>query len=66
MFYMGCYDIDNFKDFFYKSDFLNLFDIEEEEMSIIKDNDAEMLKISQRWLKYALYKEPVMLLKTDA
>lgn len=60
MFFMGSYDIDAFRDFVFGSRFLEVFELDEELLDLIKSNDVELLKFAHRWLKYTLFKEPLV------
>ncbi len=66
MFFMGSYDVDSFRDFVFKSKFLQIFDISDDELNSIKENEDELMKFAHRWLKYVLYKEPTMKLREGA
>ncbi len=65
LFFMGSYDLDSFKSFVFESRFLDIFDLTDEEIVLIKDDEIELLKFAQRWLLYVLYKEPTVYLKED-
>jgi len=60
MFFMGSYDVDAFRDFVLGSRFLDVFELDEELLDLIKSNEVELLKFAHRWLKYALFKEPLI------
>ncbi|MBF0564405.1 MAG: YkgJ family cysteine cluster protein [Nitrospirae bacterium] len=66
MFFMACYDIDSFKSFVFESAFLDVFDLNEEEIHFIKTDEAELMKFAHRWLQFVLFKVPTMSLKKDA
>lgn len=63
LFFLGSYDLDSFKLFVFESRFLDVFDLEEEYVRMIKEDEKELLKFAQRWLQYVLYKEPTVYLK---
>lgn len=63
MFYMACYNIDTFRDFIFESSFLNRFDIEEEEIKSIKNDDIELMKFGFKWLQFILFRENLFKLK---
>jgi hypothetical protein len=65
MFYMVSYNADAFKEFIFSSNFLNLFDIEEETITRIKSDDIELLKFACQWLKFYLFGEPALEVKDD-
>ncbi len=63
LFFLGSYDIDSFKPFVFESRFFEVFDITEDEIDLIKNDEDELLRFAQRWLLFVLYKEPTMALK---
>ncbi|MBF0539860.1 MAG: YkgJ family cysteine cluster protein [Nitrospirae bacterium] len=60
MFFIGCYDIDSFKNFVFESKFLSLFKVESELIERMKTDDVTALKLALKWLLYALFREPTM------
>lgn len=65
MFFIGCYDIDSFRNFVFESKFLSLFNLESELIERIKVDDVVALKLSLKWLLFALFREPTMNLKVS-
>ncbi len=63
MFFMASYDLDAFRDFVFESRFLDVFDIEEERLEMIKNDEAELMLFAHQWLLFALFKKPTMNLK---
>lgn len=63
MFYMSCYDLDEFKDFIFKSTFMNRFEIDPDEIHRIRTNDVELMKFGVRWLNFALFGEKTLSVK---
>lgn len=63
MFYMVCYNIDKFREFVFKSSFLNRFDVSKETLQKIQDEDTELFKFGIRWLRFSLLSEPEFKLK---
>jgi Fe-S-cluster containining protein len=57
MFYMVCYDLDKFREFIFKSSFLQRFDIEPLTIEKIKEDDTELLKFGFDWLKFSIFGE---------
>ncbi len=57
MFYTVCYNIDKFREFIFESSFLKRFEIDEETVRKVKDDDAELLLFGFNWLKYCLFGE---------
>jgi hypothetical protein len=56
MFFTTCYDIDQFKKFVFESSFLNLYQIDDETINKIKQDEVALLVFGFRWLKWVLYK----------
>jgi len=65
MFYTVCYNIDKFREFVFESSFLKRFDVDEDVVSEIKNDDEELLKFGFNWLRYCLYGENTMRLKQE-
>lgn len=60
MFVMACYNTERFRDFIFKSAFLNKFQIPADVTEQIRTNDFKLLDFAFLWLKFALFGEPVM------
>ena len=60
MFVMACYNTERFRDFIFKSGFLQKFDIDEEVVAGLLQNDVKLLEFAFLWLKFALFHEPVL------
>jgi Fe-S-cluster containining protein len=63
MFYTVCYNLDKFREFVFESTFLNRFDVPEDTVKKIKEDDEELLKFGFEWLKYCLFGEKTMKIK---
>ncbi len=66
MFTMACYNTERFRDFIFKSGFLQKFDIDEEVVADLRQNDVKLLEFAFQWLKFALFHEPVLRPKLQA
>jgi Fe-S-cluster containining protein len=55
MFFMASYNIDKFRDFVFKSSFLDRYDVDPETIKKIKENEIELLKFALKWLKSILF-----------
>ena len=55
MFFMASTDLDKFRDFVFKSSFLETYDIDQETLDAIKEDDIALMKFSFRFLASALY-----------
>ena len=65
MFYTVCYNIDKFREFVFESSFLKRFEIPENIISKIKNDDEELLKFGFDWLKFCLFGEKTMKIKAS-
>jgi hypothetical protein len=66
MYYTGCYNLDAFRQFIFKSTFLKRFDIADEVQRRIRHDDVALLKLAGRWLKFALFGEKSLQIKAGA
>jgi len=57
LFFMVCYNIDQFKKFVFESTFLDRYDIDPEEIEKIKNDDVELMKFGFSWLKATMFSE---------
>jgi Fe-S-cluster containining protein len=60
MFYMVSYNLDRFRDFVFQTKFLKVFDVPPEETEKVASDDAELMKLGMRWLKFALFGEDTL------
>ena len=65
MFYMVCYHLDKFRRFVFESSFLKTFEIEPELVESIRGDDVELMQFGFKWLRYALFGEPLMKIRED-
>jgi uncharacterized protein len=65
MFFMASYNLDQFRQFVFKSTFLKRFAISEETVKKMETDDEELLKLALQWLKFVLFGEKGIPLKTD-
>jgi Fe-S-cluster containining protein len=63
MFFTACYDLDKFRTFVFESTFLERFDLEPAVVEKLREDDDELLRFAFRWLKMALFGEPVLKVK---
>jgi Fe-S-cluster containining protein len=66
MFFTACYDLDKFRTFVFDSTFLERFDLEPELVDKLREDDDELLRFAFRWLKLALFGEPVLKVRDSA
>jgi Fe-S-cluster containining protein len=60
IFFTACYDLDKFRSFVFDSTFLDRFDLDGETVERIRVNDEALLRFAFRWLRFALFAEPVL------
>lgn len=60
MFFLGSYNIDDFRDLVFKGDFLKYFNIENKTIKSIKANETELLKFAFKWLRHVLFGEDTL------
>ena len=60
MFYTACYDLDTFRGFVFDSSFRERFELDQDLLDEIKDDDMALLHFAFRWLRFALFAEPTM------
>jgi uncharacterized protein len=65
MFFMACYNLDQFREFVRKSSFLKRFSLSEERVCQIERDDEALLLLAFDWLKFVLYGEPTLPLKPE-
>lgn len=65
MFYTVCYDIDNFRRFLFSSSFFRKFDVDHATQEKIKNDDVELLRFGYQWLRFSLFGEKTMSVRTD-
>lgn len=63
MIFMSLYNMDKFREFIFKSSFLDRLEVEEETLKAIKNNDTELLKFAFDWIKFGLFGKKVLWVK---
>jgi Fe-S-cluster containining protein len=66
MLFMALYNVDKFRDFVFKSSFLDRFDVEESRIQKIKRSDLELLKFGFDWIKFGLFGQKLFSVKQKA
>jgi uncharacterized protein len=66
MFMMSCYNLERFRDFVFKSGFLTRFDLDGDLVRTLKDDDFSLLEFAFTWLRFALFREPVLKVRPAA
>jgi len=65
-FYMASYDLDRFRRYIFESNFLNVFDIDDETINKIRDDEVELMQFGVRYIKYIMMLEETLKLKDGA
>ncbi len=65
MFVMACYDIDRFREFLFKSSFLDKFIVDKQTRKSLKNDDVELLGFAYDWLRFALFGEKTLTVRGD-
>lgn len=65
MFLMACYNTERFREFVFKSGFLKRFDLDAETVREIRDDDVKLLEFAFMWLKFALFRQPVLAVRPE-
>jgi Fe-S-cluster containining protein len=65
MLYMASYDIDKFRKFILESKFLDLLEMDKEEVEKIKTDEIALMKFGFRYLKYILMLEETLKVKEE-
>ncbi len=65
MFFMVCYNVDWFRNFLFKTSFFNKFEVDEDTKNKIKEDDVELLKFGFNWLRFALFGEKTLKIRSD-
>jgi len=60
MFYMASYNLDRFRDFVFKSPFLDRFDVDAGIRERIASDDTALMLFAFDWLRFALFGEDTM------
>ena len=63
MFYTVCYNIDKFRQFVFESSFLKRFEVGDDMIKKMREDDKELLLFGFDWLKYCLFGEGTMKVK---
>ncbi len=63
--YMASYNLDKFKKFVFESGFLNIFDLDIEEVEKMKTDDIALMKFGFKYLKYILMLEETLKVKEE-
>jgi uncharacterized protein len=65
MYFLASYNLDKFREFVLGSRFLTIFEIGDDEVEAIRVNDEALLGLSFRWLKFSLFNEPELKVRSQ-
>jgi hypothetical protein len=65
-FYMASYDLDTFRRFVFDSKFLDVFDINEEEIAKMRTDEIALMQFGFKYLRYLLMLEESLKVKPEA
>ena len=63
MYYMACYDMDRFRRFVFDTSFLQMFDVHEDRVAVMRKDDLELLDFAMQWLKFSIFHEQSLKIK---
>jgi uncharacterized protein len=66
MYFMACYDLDQFRRFVFETRFLDMFDVDELRVEALRTDDEALLEFAFDWLAFTLFHEKTMRLKKFA
>jgi Fe-S-cluster containining protein len=61
--YTACYDLDAFKRFLFGTRFFDIYDVEEEAIEKIRNDEEELLNFGYRWVRFSIFSEDTLKLK---
>lgn len=60
MFFTACYDLDTFRDFVFNTTLLERFDVDEDFVEEMRNDDEALLRFAFLWLRFSLFGEPTV------
>jgi hypothetical protein len=66
MMYTGCYDLDKFREFVFESTLLEKFVVDEDFVEEMRYDDEVLLRFAFLWLRFSLFGENTVQMKTEA
>ncbi len=60
MLFTACYDLDKFREFVFESTLLERFDVDEDFVEEMREDDEALLRFAFLWLRFSLFGEPTM------
>jgi Fe-S-cluster containining protein len=59
-FFMASYDLDRFRRFVFESRFLEIFDIQKDEIDKVKESEVDLMKLAFKYIKYIMMIEETL------
>ena len=66
MMFMATYDLDAFREFVFETKFLEMFDLGEERIQKVREDELELLRLGMDWIKFGLFGEKTLKLNPQA
>ena len=66
MIFMSLYNLDKFREFIFKSTFLDRFELDKIKLEKLKRSDLELLKFAFDWIKFGIFGQKTLQVKPDA
>jgi len=61
--YTACYDLDQFRKFLFNSRFFDIYDVADETIEKLRNDEEELLIFGYRWVRFSLFSEDTLKLK---
>jgi Fe-S-cluster containining protein len=65
MLFTACYDLDKFRDFVFDSTLLQRFIVDDDFVDEMRSNDEALLRFAFLWLRFSLFGEPTMKVRSE-
>jgi len=66
MFFNSTYDLDKFRGFVFGSSFLDRFEVDEDFVNEMREDDEALLRLGFHWIRFALFGEQTMKVRPEA
>lgn len=66
MIFMSLYNLDKFREFIFKSSFLDRIDVDSGTVEKIKNNDVDLIKFAFDWIKFGIFGEKLFWVKQES
>jgi len=62
---MATYNLDKFREFIFESSFLDIFDLDDDFIELLRVDDTELLRFGMDWIKFGLFAEKTLAIKPE-